>query len=216
MRIVIAGAHGQIGLRLARILAARGEEVLGLIRNPDHEADVTAAGAEPLVCDLERASTSDLTEAIGRADAVVFAAGAGAGSGADRKLTMDRDGAIKLLRASEATAARYVMVSAMGAQAPPSGDGVFEVYLRAKAEADAAVIASDREWVIVRPGRLTDEPGTGRARIEAAPFRGEISRDDVAVVLAAMLGDRRVAGLIVYVNSGDLPIDQALAGVIAH
>jgi nucleoside-diphosphate-sugar epimerase len=125
MRIVIAGAHGQIGLRLARILASRGEEVLGLIRNPDHEADVTAAGAEPLVCDLERASTSDLTEAIGRADAVVFAAGAGAGSGADRKLTMDRDGAIKLLRASEATAARYVMVSAMGAQAPTpatSGD----------------------------------------------------------------------------------------------
>jgi uncharacterized protein YbjT (DUF2867 family) len=215
MRIVIAGAHGQIGLRLVRILAARGEEVVGLIRNPDHEADVTAAGAEPLVCDLERASTSDLTEAIGRADAVVFAAGAGAGSGADRKLTMDRDGAIKLLRASEATAARYVMVSAMGAQAPPSGDGVFEVYLRAKAEADAAVSASDREWVIVRPGRLTDEPGTGRARIEAAPVRGEISRDDVAVVLAAMLGDRRVAGLIVYVNSGDLPIDQALASVIA-
>lgn len=116
---------------------------------------------------------------------VVFAAGAGPGSGAARKLTMDRDGAIKLLRAAEAISARYMMISAVGAEAPPSGDDVFEGYLRAKAEADAAVAASDLQWVIVRPGRLTSEPGTGHVRIEKEPFRGEISRDDVAAVLVA-------------------------------
>src|ERR1700761_5590905 len=211
MRIVIAGAHGQIGLRLVTLLTARGDEVLGLIRNPDHAAELTAAGATPAVCDLETASTDDVAAAVGSVDVAVFAAGAGPGSGAERKLTMDRDGAIKLLEATERTAPRYVMVSAVGAEAPPAGDGVFEVYLQAKAAADAAVTASDREWVIVRPGRLTDDPGTGPARIETEPFRGEVSRDDVAAVLAAVLTDARAPGRILYVNGGDLPIPEALA-----
>src|ERR1700760_4397136 len=211
MQIAIAGAHGKIGLRLARILSTRGDEVLGLIRNLDHGSDVAAAGAEPVVCDLERASLSEVGGAVGSADAVVFAAGAGAGSGAERKLTMDRDGAIKLLEATERTASRYVMVSAVGAEAPPAGDGVFEVYLQAKAAGAAAVTASDREWVIVRPGGLTDDPGTGTARIETEPFRGEVSRDDVAAGLAAVLTDARAPGRILYVNGGDLPIPEALA-----
>jgi uncharacterized protein YbjT (DUF2867 family) len=215
MRIVIAGAHGKVGLRLARILAARGDETVGLIRNPDHASDVAAADARPVVCDLERASTGEIGEAVGMADAVVFAAGAGQGSGAARKLTMDRDGAIKLLEATEPTAPRYVMVSAVGAESPPLGDGVFEVYLRAKAEADAAVMASGREWVIVRPGRLTDDPGTGTARIETKPFRGDISRDDVAATLAAVIVAGRAPGQILYVNSGDLPVEQALADALA-
>ena len=215
MRIAIAGAHGKVGLRLGRILAARGDDVVGLIRNPDHASDVAAAGIQPVVCDLERASTSDVGDAVGAAGAVVFAAGAGPGSGAERKLTMDRDGAIKLLEATERTAPRYVMVSAVGAEAPPAGDGGVEVYLQAKAAADAAVTASDREWVIVRPGRLTDDPGTGTARIETEPFRGEVSRDDVAAVLAAVLTDARAPGRILYVNGGDLPIPEALALALA-
>jgi nucleoside-diphosphate-sugar epimerase len=216
MRIAIAGAHGQIGLRLARMLAEGGDQVAGLIRNPDHASDVDAAGAQPVVCDLERASVGEVGEAVGAVDAVVFAAGAGPGSGADRKLTMDRDGAIKLLEATGQTRPRYVMVSAVGAQAPPPGDGVFEVYLRAKAEADAAVMASDREWVIVRPGRLTDDPGTGNARIETEPFRGQISRDDVAAVLAAVLHDRQAPGHVLYVNGGELPITDALAEALTE
>ncbi len=215
MRIVIAGAHGKVGLRLVRILAARGDEAVGLIRNPGHASDVAAAGAQPVVCDLERASAAEVDEAVGTADAVVFTAGAGPGSGAERKLTMDRDGAIKLLEATERTAPRYVMVSAVGAESPPPGDGVFEVYLRAKAEADAAIMASGREWVIVRPGRLTDEPGTGTARIETEPFRGDISRDDVAATLAAVIVAERAPGQVLYVNSGDLPVEQALAEALA-
>ncbi len=215
MRIVIAGAHGQIGLRLVRLLAERGDEVIGLIRNPDHAEDVGAAGGTPAVCDLETASADEVAQAIGAVDVAVFAAGAGPGSGAERKVTMDRDGAIKLLSATDGAAARYLVVSSVGAEAPPSGDGVFEVYLRAKAEADAAVTASDRSWVIVRPGPLTNDPGTGLVRIGTDPFRDEVTRDDVAAVLAALSADSRLDGSVLYLSGGDLPIAQALSAVRA-
>ena len=143
--------------------------------------------------------------------AVVFAAGAGAGSGAARKLTMDRDGAIKLLAAAEQVGtARYLIISSIGAQDPPDDDDVFSVYLRAKAAADAAVRASTLDWTIVRPGRLTDDPGTGTLRIELEPFRGAVARDDVAALLDLLLADGRATGRILYVNGGDDPIDQAL------
>jgi len=212
MDVVIAGGHGQIARRLAAVLSARGDTVRGLIRNPGHAAAVHATGADPVVCDLEQAAAGDVAEAIEGADAVVFAAGAGPGSGTARKLTMDRDGAIKLLDAARAVGtARYVIISSVGAERPPEGDDPFSVYLQAKAAADAAVAASDRAWTIVRPGRLTDEPGTGRVRVQADPFRGEVPRDDVAAVLAAVLSEPRAAGATLYVNGGDDPVDQALA-----
>jgi uncharacterized protein YbjT (DUF2867 family) len=191
MRVVIAGAHGKIGRRLARTLVARGDTVIGLIRNPEHADDVRATGAEPVLCDLEHATVSEIVEAVAGAQVAVFAAGAGPGSGAARKLTMDRDGAIKLLEATAPDWARYVIVSAVGAENPRDGDDVFSVYLRAKAEADAVVQASGREWTIIRPGVLTDDPGTGRLRIDTTPFRGEVPRDDVAELLAAVLHDTR-------------------------
>ncbi len=215
MRIVIAGAHGQIGLRLVTLLAARGDEVVGLIRNPGHAGEIEAAGGRAVVCDLEHASTGEVSDAAGAADVAVFAAGAGPGSGAERKLTMDRDGAIKLLTATESAGARYLMVSSVGAESPPDGDDVFEVYLRAKAEADAAVTASGRASVIVRPGPLTDDPGTGRVRLETSPFRDAVTRDDVAAVLAALVADSSLDGTILYLAGGEVPIDQALAALRA-
>jgi nucleoside-diphosphate-sugar epimerase len=211
MRIVIAGAHGQIGLRLVRLLAARGDEVLGLIRNPAHAEDISDAGGTPVVCDLESASAQQVADAVGAVEVAVFAAGAGPGSGAERKLTVDRDGAIKLLTATEAAAARFLVVSSVGAESPPSGDEVFEVYLRAKAEADAAVMAADRAWVIVRPGPLTDDPGTGRVRIETEPFRDAVTRDDVAAVMAAIIASLAVNHTVLYLANGDTAIEQALA-----
>jgi uncharacterized protein YbjT (DUF2867 family) len=215
MTVAIAGGHGKIALRLTALLTRRGEAVLSLIRNPDHGADVQARGAQPVVCDLEQATEQEIATAIAGVAAVVFAAGAGPGSGAERKLTMDRDGAIKLLHA--ATAAdirRYVIVSAVGADSPPAGDDVFSVYLRAKAEADNAVKASDRGWTIVRPGRLTDDQGSALVKISADPFRGEIPRDDVAAVIDALLQDSRATHKTLYVNGGDQPIPNALAGVL--
>lgn len=216
MRIAIAGAHGKIGLRLAERLVGDGDSVIGLIRNPEHAGDVGDRGASPVVCDLEQAGVDEVAASIAGADAVVFAAGAGAGSGAERKLTMDRDGATKLLTAAaKAGVQRYLIISSVGAEEPPDGDDIFSVYLRAKAEADQAVRASDRDWTIVRPGRLTDEPGTGRARIDTDPFRGEVARDDVAAVLAHLLHDPRSIGRVLYVNGGEEPIEAALTQVFS-
>ena len=217
MLIAIAGAHGKIASRLATRLIARGDTVIGLIRNPDHAGDVQATGAEPVVCDLEKSSVEEVAKATRRAEAVVFAAGAGPGSGAERKLTMDRDGAIKLLEATAERAVPYVIVSSIGAEnpPPPGDDDVFSVYLRAKAEADAAVQASDRDWTIVRPGGLTDEPGSGRVRIDTEPFHGRIPRDDVADVLAAVLHDQRANHRILYVNAGEESLDHALARALS-
>jgi nucleoside-diphosphate-sugar epimerase len=202
-------------MRLIELLVQRGDAVTGLIRNPAHGDDLRQAGAEAVVCDLEQAVLQQVAEAVAGSEAVVFAAGAGPGSSAERKLTMDRDGAIKLLEASAESSARYVMVSSIGAEHPPSGDDVFSVYLRAKAQADAAVMASDRDWTIVRPGALTDGPGTGRVRIDAEPFRGQVPRDDVAAVLALILHDSRASRRVLYVNGGDDPIEEALQAVRA-
>ncbi len=213
MRVAIAGAHGKIGRLLTRRLADHGDAVIGLIRNPGHEADVRADGGEPVVCDLEHAHGDEVAAALTGVDAAVFAAGAGPGSGAERKLTMDRDGAIKLLHAAQtAGVERFVIVSSVGAENPPPSDDedVFSVYLRAKAEADAAVIASDRNWTILRPGRLTDEPPSDRVRLDREPFRGEVSRADVAAVIAAVLPDARSAGVTLYVNGGSTPVEAAL------
>ncbi len=217
MRVAIAGAHGQIAIQLIPPLATRGDSVVGLIRNPAHADDLREAGAEPVVLDLEQAEPAEIASAIAGADAAVFAAGAGQGSGAERKVTMDRDGAIKLLDASRlAGVGRYVVVSAVGAESPPDGDDVFSVYLRAKAEADEAVMASDSDWVIVRPGGLTDDPGTGCARIDATPFRGRVARADVAAVLAALIPEPRAARRVLYVNGGEQPIADALEAVLAN
>jgi uncharacterized protein YbjT (DUF2867 family) len=211
MRVAIAGAHGKIAMRLIPRLAGRGDAVVGLVRNPEHAGDIRGAGAEPVVCDLEHATVAEIADAIRGADAAVFAAGAGPGSGAQRKLTMDRDGAIKLVQAAgEARAARFLVISSVGTENPPDGDDVFSIYLRAKADADAAVEASDRDWTIVRPGRLTDEPGTGAVRIDSSPFRGEISREDVAAVLEALLHDVPVSRQVFYLNGGGEDIRQAL------
>jgi uncharacterized protein YbjT (DUF2867 family) len=217
MRIAIAGGHGQIAQMLTARLTASGDTVVSLIRNPDHADDVRARGGQPVLCDLERATVDEIAGAIAGADVVVFAAGAGPGSGAERKLTVDRDGAIKLMEAARSAGTpRYVMISGVGAENPPDGDDVFSVYLRAKAQADAAVQASDLGWTIVRPGGLTDGPATGRVRLSAEPFRGEVARDDVAAVLDALLHEPRSVGLTLYVNGGEDTIEQALAGSLGE
>ena len=216
MYVVIAGGHGKVARRLARLLVARGDRVRGLIRNPDHSADLEADGTHAVVCDLEAAGVDQIAAAVETADAVVFAAGAGPGSGAERKWALDRDGAIKLMEAARAAGVpRYLIISSIGAENPPDGDDVFGVYLRAKAEADQAVMASDREWTVVRPGYLTDEPGNGNVRVDTEPFRTDVSRDNVAAVLAAVLHEPRTADHVLYLGDGDDPIDWAISAAVA-
>jgi nucleoside-diphosphate-sugar epimerase len=215
MRIAIAGAHGQIAQLLTLKLVADGHSVVGLIRNPEHAWEIKELGADPSLCDLESASVERVAQALEGADAAVFAAGAGPGSSAERKLTVDRDGAIKLLDAARAAdVGRYVIVSSVGAEDPPKGDEVMGVYLRAKAEADQAVAASDRQWTILRPGGLTNDPGTGCAQIDTEPYRAQVTRDDVAAVVLAVLGEPQTVGATLYVNGGEEPIAEALAGAL--
>jgi uncharacterized protein YbjT (DUF2867 family) len=211
MDVVVVGGHGKIGRRLLRLLAERGDRARGLIRNPDHAADLEAVGAEPVLCDLE-VDDADVARAVAGADAIVFSAGAGPGSGAERKQTVDLGGALKSIEAARASGVeRFVIVSSMGADSPPPGDEVFAVYLRAKADADRAVADSGLDYTIVRPGRLTDEQGTGR--IEAAEHlgrRGQIPRDDVAAALLATLDEPATVGKTFEVLSGDREIAAAL------
>lgn len=215
MRVVIAGGHGKIALILEQLLSARGDEVAGLIRNPAQAADLQAAGAEAVVLDLEQASVDEVAAALRGADAVVFAAGAGPGSGAARKQTVDRDAAILLADAAEAAGvSRYVMVSALAADdrsLDANYDEVFLAYMRAKSEADADVRARPGlHTTIVRPGGLTDEPGTGTVTVAESTGRGTIPRADVARVLLAVLHEPGTAGRTFEVISGETPIDAAL------
>ncbi|UQI43059.1 NAD(P)H-binding protein [Streptomyces sp. HU2014] len=217
MRIVIAGGHGRIALRLERLLAGRGDEVAGVVRRPAHAGDLLAAGAEPVVCDLESATVGDLVRHLESADAAVFAAGAGPGSGIGRKDTVDRGAAALFADAAEAAGVRrFVVVSSMGAdREPPEGtDPVFAAYLRAKGAADADVRSrAGLDWTILRPGRLTDDPGTGLVRLAESTGRGEVTRDDVAAVLAALLAEPGTAGRTLELVGGDTPVAEAVKSV---
>lgn len=208
--IAIAGGHGKIALILGRLLAERGDTVRGLIRNPDQADDLRAAGIEPVIADLE--SESDIASAIRGADAVVFAAGAGPGSGDARKKTVDLGGAVKLIEAAKAEGvSRYLIVSSMGAEkAPADGAEGFGAYLQAKFEADEAVRASGLDYTVVRPGGLTDDAGTGLVTIAEDTGRGKVPRADVAAVFVACLDTPSTIGQSFDLISGTTPIPDAL------
>jgi uncharacterized protein YbjT (DUF2867 family) len=214
MDVAIAGGHGKVALRLTRRLRERGDRVRSLIRNAAHVADVEAAGGEPVLCDLEHADEDEVARVTAGADAVVFAAGAGPGSGPERKWTMDYGGAVKLIAAARMNGIdRYVMLSSRGADPDAPGDDTFAVYLRAKGKADAELRASGLAYTIVRAGWLTDDPGTDRIRAGASVGDGKISRDDVAAVLAVSVHDRALAGVTFEAVAGETPIEEALAAL---
>jgi nucleoside-diphosphate-sugar epimerase len=212
MDILIAGGHGKVARHLIRILARDGHTARALIRNPDHAADIESDGGIPVLCDLER---DEVTPHVGGADAIVFAAGAGPGSGAARKRTVDLGGAVKCVEAAEALGvARFVIVSSIGAQDPEGGPEAMRPYLRAKAEADARVAASTLDWTIVRPGSLQDGPGTGLVDVSTTLGRsGPVPREDVALVLAETLQEPGTIGLTFEVFSGETPAEDAVRGL---
>ncbi|MDR8410190.1 SDR family oxidoreductase [Nonomuraea sp. 3-1Str] len=213
MRIIIAGGHGKIALRLGRLL---GSAATGLVRNPAHVADVEATGARAVVCDLESAGVEELAAILDGADAAVFAAGAGPGSGVARKDTVDRAASVLLADAAErAGVRRFLQVSSMGAGRPPApgSDEVWTAYITAKTAAEEDLRRRGLDWTIVRPGGLTDEPGTGRVRLAPEVPRGTVPRDDVAAVLAELLRERAAIGRVLELVSGDTPIPEAIASV---
>lgn len=217
MRTVIAGGHGQIALRLTRLLADRGDEAVGLIRNPAHAADVEQAGGQAAVIDLEHSAAGELASLLDGADAVVFAAGAGPGSSAERKDTVDRGGAALLADAAEqAGVPRYVLVSSVGADRADEvpEDEAMGPYLRAKAASEADLRGRGLDWTILRPGRLTDDEGTGRVRLEPslgeAATEGSVTRDDVARTIVGLLDEASTAGLTLELVNGEDLVDAAV------
>jgi uncharacterized protein YbjT (DUF2867 family) len=207
MDVVVAGGHGKVGIRLLRLLAERGHRARGLVRNPDHVAELADVGAEAVLCDME--ALDDISGCCQGADAVVFAAGAGPGSGPERKQTVDLDAAVKLMQAG---IRRYVMVSAISAGRPDEWSEPMRPYYEAKAEADRRLEESGLDYTIVRPGGLTDDPGTGLVTA-GTDLAGDIPRDDVAAVLLAVLETQSTIGNTFELVSGDTPVDEALRGL---
>lgn len=210
MRVTIAGGHGQIAQHLERQLTRVGHQAVGIVRNPDHVADLEANGAEAVVLDLERASVDQVADAVNGSDAVVFAAGGGPDSGVGRKESVDKGAAVLLADAAEqAGVRRYLMVSSMGTdKADPDSDDVFQVYLRAKLAADDDLRRRDLDWTVVRPGRLTDEPGTSLVTVGTLG-RGEVTREDVAAVLLAALDASKTVGKTFDLLNGGSEIEEA-------
>lgn len=214
MQVVIAGGHGKIAVRLERLLTLRGDNVIGIIRNPAQAAELAGHGAAAVVLDLENTDAETLARELTEADAVVFAAGAGPGSGAARKDTVDRAAAELLAEAARAAGVRrYLLISSMGAtdHPPPGTDEVFAAYLQAKAASEKTVRESGLDWTILRPGRLTNDSGIGTVRLGRSVPRGSISRDDVAAVLVALLDEPGTIGKTLELVSGDVPVAEAVA-----
>ena len=212
MDVLVAGGHGKIARHLLRLLAEHGHHGRGLIRNPDHAPDLERIGAVPVLCDLEH---DDPRPHLGTADAIVFAAGAGPGSGPERKRTVDYAGAVKLIEASAGLGVpRYLMVSSMGADDPASASEEMRPYQQAKHDADEALAGSSLDWTIVRPGGLTDGPGSGRVAIAERLGRyGQVPREDVALVLLECLGADRTIRKTFEVLEGDEPVREAIAAL---
>ncbi len=217
MRVAIAGGHGKIALHLEKVLADAGHEAIALIRNPEHGGDVLVAGGIPAVVDLESTDAEHLATMLDHVDAVVFAAGAGPNSTAERKQTVDRDGAILLADAAErAGIRRYVLISSMGADSfDADSDDVFQIYLRAKSEADANIRERDLEWTIIRPGSLVDDASSGRVRLAESTGRGTIARADVAALIASALLEAQGIRRQFEAVTGDELIGDALTALNA-
>jgi uncharacterized protein YbjT (DUF2867 family) len=215
MRVVIAGGHGKIAQLLERRLSERGDTAVGIVRNPDQVPDLERLGAEAVVLDLERSTVEDLTRVVEGADAVVFAAGGGPGSGVARKETVDKGAAILLADAAESAGVRrYLMVSSMGTdKADPHSDDVFQVYLRSKKAADDDLRARDLDWTIIQPGRLTDDPGNGRVSLDPTAEPREVPRADVAHALAAALDSPATIRKQLTLLSGPVPVEEAFAAL---
>jgi uncharacterized protein YbjT (DUF2867 family) len=200
-------------MQLERLLASRGDTARGVIRKPEQAADLEELGAVPIVFDIEKGE--DLAGAIGRADAIVFAAGAGPGSGPERKVTVDLGGAVKSVEAAKANGIpRFLIVSSIGAHTHPEGDEGMAPYLRAKHDADEAVISSGLDYTVVRPGHLTDDPPTGKIHVRAEPGgQDSVPRADVAATLLACLDEPATTGKVFELFSGDQEIAAALASL---
>ncbi len=221
MKVVIAGGHGKVALKLTRLLAKHGDTVVGIVRDPRHVDDIRRAGGDAVVLDLESATVDEVAATLAGADAVVFSAGSGSNATAERRDRMDRAAVVLVMDAAErAGVRRFLHISSINvgcADDPALGEG-YAVYLRAKRAAEQHIFARDGlDWTVLRPGVLTDDPGAGTVGLSAGNVIGpevarfdQVAREDVAAVLRALLDRPGTAGCIYVVVGGDTPIEQAM------
>lgn len=212
-KVAIVGAHGQIGKLIIKHLRAQGLEAIGIVRKPEQLSQMEALGADPVLVDIENASAQELANGLKGADAVVFAAGAGGGSTAERKHTVDYAGSVLLAQAAQlAGIRRYVQISAIGVDDPlkPDTDPVWKAYVEAKRDADIELRKSGLDWTIIRPGPLTDDAATGLVTLSEHAGRGEVTREDVALVVVAVLQTPSSTGKQWELRGGDTPVRDAV------
>lgn len=212
-RIAIVGAHGKIAQHLLRILYDRGDEFVGLVRGEEQADDVYRLGGEGVLLDIEQADAHAIAAAFAGCDAVVFSAGAGAGSGIPRKRTVDYAGSVKsAAAAAEAGVRRFVQVSSWGADSPVAADAdpQWRAYIEAKRDADASLRTTDLDWTILRPGFFTFDEGTGLVTLGESVPEGTIAREDVARLIALCLDEPSTIGRTIEVISGETPLEEAV------
>ena len=212
-KVAIVGAHGQIGKLIIKHLRAQGLEAIGIVRKPEQLSQIEALGADPVLVDIENTSAQELANGLKGADAVVFAAGAGGGSTAERKHTVDYAGSVLLAQAAQlAGIRRYVQISAIGVDDPlkPDTDPVWKAYVEAKRDADIELRKSGLDWTIIRPGPLTDDAATGLVTLNEHAGRGEVTREDVALVVVAVLQTPSSTGKQWELRGGDTPVRDAV------
>ena len=217
-RIAVVGGHGKIALQLHPLLAEQGLQPVALVRSEDYREELEALGAEVRILDIENSDVTTFAEALRGSDAIVFSAGGGPDGNMERKRTVDLEGSLKSAEAAaDLGIKRFVQVSAINVDRPVADDAspVWKAYVEAKRDADEALRATDLDWTIVRPGALTDDPGTGLVKIGDDVPRGPVPRADVAAVIAAVLDDDRSIGATWALVAGDTPIPEAI-GALGH
>ena len=214
-RIAIVGGHGQVARHLLHVLRRADHTPVALVRNEDYRAELEERGAEVRLLDIERQGAADFAAAFSGCDAVVFAAGGGPDGNIERKRTVDLEGSLKSIEGARAAGVdRFVQISAIGVDDPlPEDTGdVWRAYVEAKRDADAALRASDLAWTILRPGSLTDDPATGRVALGPDVGRGEVTRADVAAVVAAVLDAPVSVGQQWDLVNGETEVPAAVEG----
>lgn len=215
VKVFIIGGAGNIARRLAQILSDKDHEVLALHRKPEQAQELSALGATPVTGDLTKLSVASLSTLMRGADIAVFSAGAGGKGGPEMTKAIDGRGLeLAVAAAKEAGVKRFLLVSVFpdalrGKTMPDS----FENYMSVKKQADVYLAESDLEWVIVRPGTLTDNAGTGKVRAGLAIPYGDVTRDDVAAVLAELVDSPHINRAIIELTEGDTPVSDAIRGI---
>lgn len=210
MNVLVVGANGNTGKQIVNLLLENDHEVRAMVRAPEQAEEFSKMGAKPVIADLEQ----DVNFAVEGCDAVIFAAGSGPDTGEEKTLSVDRDGAIKLIKACEQNAVnRFVMLSSIGADNPEEGPSKLQTYLKAKADADEKLKKSNLNYTIIRPGRLSDNEMTGKISADKKLDKkeGEISRADVASTIVASLLNENTYRKTFEILSGEQSIGVALA-----